>query len=157
TSVEVFGRNSWDGAAILRGVNLNNYTQWNNFWTTWLELQWNATAYENRELLDGNRFERPGFFGLEWDVASNPTRPLSFDFSGVATLTRLGASVDAAGAVSLQASDRLRLSLAPTLLRVTGDIRRVETLGVGDYRFGLQDAVGTGLTLRSSFTFTPKA
>jgi hypothetical protein len=158
TAVEVFGRNSWDGAEILRGVNLNNYTQWNNFWTTWLEFQWNATAYENRELLDGTRFERPALFGIEWELTSNPSKPVAFDWAGNFALTHVGASIDTQATLAVQASDRLRVSLAPTLLRVTGDIRRVDTLGTGDasvYRFGLQDALGTGVTLRTSLTFTP--
>jgi hypothetical protein len=157
--VEVFGRNSWDGAEILRGVNLNNYTQWNNFWVSWFELQWNATAYENRELLDGTRFERPAYFGLQWELDSNPAKPLSFGWSGDFAVTRIGTSFDSAATVALHASERLRISLAPTILRVDGDIRRVDTLGVGDasvYRFGFQDALGAGATLRTSLTFTPR-
>jgi hypothetical protein len=155
TAIEVFGRNSWDGAEILRGVNLNNLTEWNNFWTTWLEVQWSATAYENRELHDGTRFERPGLLGLEWSLTTNPANPLRLEASGLLTTTRIGTSVDTGLTLSAHATERLRISLTPSLLRVTGDIRHVGTDG-STYLFGLQDAVGTGLTLRSSVTFTPK-
>lgn len=156
TALEVFGRNAWDGAVILRGANLNNFTQWNNFWSTWLELQWNGVGYENRELGDGTRFERPALWGLEWSLDTNPSRPISAGTSGVAHLTRIGLDVDCGAYLSANPIDRLRLSLEPSLRRVTGDVRHVETLGPGEYRFGLQEALGAGLTLRSTLTFTPR-
>ncbi len=154
TSVELFGRNSWDGAAISRGVYVNNLTQWSNFWVSWLELQWNGTGYDNRELRDGTRFERPWSWGIEAELLSNPAKPISFDATALLQATRVGASLDSGFTISAQATDRWRISLAPSLLRVTGDIRAVDTSGPR-YVFGLQDALGIGLTLRSNFTVTP--
>ena len=158
--LELFGRQSWDGVKIARGIQVNNRTVWRNNWTTFLELQRYPTTYDNRELRDGGRMERPPQWGLEWSLSTNPSSPFSAGLDGVLRSSWKGVLLDSSASFVLRPASRLELSLAPTWSRVTGDPRWVDTVGLtpGDriYRIGLQDASAPGVTLRSTLTFNPR-
>ena len=158
--LELFGRESWDGVRIARGVQVNNRTIWRNNWTTWLELQRYPTTYDNRELRDGGRMERPPQWGVEWSVTTNPSTTWVFGLNGVLRSSWKGIILDSSASITVRPASRLELALLPTWNRVTGDPRWVDTLGTapGDrtYRIGLQDASAPGVTLKSTFTFHPK-
>jgi len=157
--LELFGRQSWDGVRIARGIQVNNRTVWRNNWTTWIELQRYPTTYDNRELRDGGRMERPAQWGAEVSLSTNPSSPLVFGVDGVLRSSWEGILLDSSASITVRLASRLELSLLPTWSRVTGDPRWVDTVGTapGDriYRIGLQDASAPGVTLRSTFTFHP--
>ena len=157
--LELFGRQSWDGVRIARGVQVNTRTVWRNNWTTWLEIQRYPTTYDNRELRDGGRMERPPVWGAELSVSTNPSSPWVFGLNAVLRSSWKGINLDSSASITLRPASRLELSLLPTWGRVTGDPRWVDTLGTapGDrtYRIGLQDASAPGVTLKSTFTFHP--
>lgn len=153
--LEVFGRNSYDGVPLARGVQVNHRAKWRNAWKTWIELQRYPTTYDNRETRDGVASERADQYGVEWSLETNPASTWSSAFEGLARTTWKGYSLEASVSVTAYPWDRFELSLGPTLERVTGDPRWIETLGASDYLFGLQDAMATGGTLRSTLTFTP--
>lgn len=158
TTIELFGRNSWDGVPIARGVQLNNLTTWCNFWQSWIELQLFPQTFDNRETHDGARYERPPQFGVEWSLTTNPSRAVVFGTDGLAHTTWRGIDVEANVAISVRPAGQWEVGLEPTLVRVTGDPRWVDTLATAqgsDYRFGLQDALATGATLRATWTMTP--
>jgi hypothetical protein len=158
TTVELFGRSSWDGVPIARGVQVNNLTTWHNFWQSWLELQLFPNRFDNRETHDGARYERPPQLGVEWWLTTNPAQTLVFESEGLFHTTWRGVSVEASASVSLRPRGSWQFSLEPTLVRVTGDPRWVDTAANGvarDYRFGVQDALAVGGTLRASWTLTP--
>jgi hypothetical protein len=159
--LELFGRQSWDGVRIARGIQVNNRTVWRNNWTTWLELQRYPTTYDNRELRDGGRMERPPQWGAEVSVSTNPSSPWVFGLDGVLRSSWKGILLDSSASITVRPASRLELVLLPTWSRVTGDPRWVDTpLGMtpGDrtYRIGLQDASAPGVTLKSTFTFHPR-
>jgi hypothetical protein len=58
-----------------------------------------------------------------------------------------------------QPVSQLQVSLSPSIVRVTGDPRWVETLRLSgsdrDYVFELQDVLAAGATLRTSWTLSP--
>ena len=158
--LELFGRQSWDGVRIARGIQINNRTLWRNNWTTWLELQRYPTTYDNRELRDGGRMERPSQWGVEVSVSTNPSSTWIFGLDAVLRSSWKGILLDSSASITVRPASRLELALLPTWSRVTGDPRWVDTLGTapGDrtYRIGLQDASAPGVTLKSTFTFHPK-
>jgi len=158
--LELFGRQSWDGVRIARGVQVNNRTVWRNNWTTWLELQRYPTTYDNRELRDGGRMERPSQWGVEFSLTTNPSSTWIFGLNGLLRSSWKGILLDSSASITVRPASRLELALLPTWSRVTGDPRWVDTLGTtpGDrtYRIGLQDASAPGVTLKSTFTFHPK-
>ena len=82
-------------------------------------------------------------------------RAWTASLSGDLRNTWRGYELGLEASLALRPVDRLEVSLTPSLLRVTGDPRWVETDG-STHRFGLQDAVAPGLTLRSTLTFTPR-
>lgn len=158
STVELFGRETWDSVPIAAGVQLNNYTMWRNFWESFVELQLFPPVYDNRETSDGARTERPAQFGFAWWASTNATRPVVFAFEGFTHTTWRGFGLDTDASLSVRPASQWELSLSPTLLRVTGDPRWVatETTADGhDYRFALQDALAVGATLRASWTLTP--
>ncbi len=152
---EIGGRQSWDGVPIGRFVQLNASATLANFWTTWLELQWWPSIWDNREAHDGTRVQRAAQFGAEWSIASNPNRAWTVAASGTLHTTWRGLEGDAELSFAVRPIDRLELSVAPTFLRVTGDPRWLETTTDRELQFGLQDALAVGATFRSTFTFTP--
>ena len=126
--LELFGRQSWDGVRIARGVQVNSRTVWRNNWTTWLELQYYPTTYDNRELRDGGRMERPPQFGVEWSVSTNPSSPWVFGLNGLLRSSWKGIVLDSSASITVRPASSLELSLLPTWNRVTGDPRWVDTL-----------------------------
>src|SRR5205807_8410161 len=61
------------------------------------------------------------------------------------------------GDVTIHALPQLDVELVPSLLVARGEPRYVETLATGARSFGRQDATGAGVTVRTTYTFTPRA
>ena len=157
--LDLTGKNSWDGVRTARLIDLNSTIYWNNVWTTGLHLERVPTVFDNRETRDGARTERAAQWGVAWNFNTDQTRSFYVQMQGSAFTTWRGYSLSASGSVVFRPSGRFELSLAPTLNRVTGDPRFLEipTLADGSkpYRFGLQNALAPGATLRTILTFTP--
>ena len=156
--VELFGRNSWDGVKLARGLQVNHKATWSNAWTSWIELQRYPSADDNRETRDGSITERADQYGIEFIAGTNPSAPLVFNLESLARSTWRGFSLGASLTVAARPLDRLELSLGGSLIRVTGDPRWVDTIagagGQRSYRFGLQDALAPSGILRATYTLT---
>jgi hypothetical protein len=155
--VELFDRESWDGVNIARGVNVNFAITWSNNWKSWVEFQRYPSVYDNRELRDGGIYQRVDLWGLEWDLASNPSSVVALETWGLLTNTWRGTYFDGGGDFTVHPAGRVELSLDPALTWITGDPRWVETATAGasrQYRIGLQDALAASATLRATVTLT---
>jgi hypothetical protein len=138
-----------------RFVQVNAEITWSNFWHLWLELQWWPSIWDNREAHDGARVQKAEQWGGEVYAETNPNRAWTVSFFGDLHNTWRGFQTDTELSFAVRPVDRLEVRLTPSLLRVTGDPRWVETSGAA-YRFGLQDATALGVTLQSTITFTPR-
>jgi hypothetical protein len=166
--LELIGRNSWDGVRTLRSIDLFSNIDWNNIWYTEFHLKRLPTIFDNRETRDGARTERVDQWEIDWIWRTDRTRPFYSEFSGSTQTTWRGYSLSASESAVFRPSGRFEVSLTPTLTRVTGDPRWVGSRtncspqssptnpdGSKTYCFGLQNALGAGVTLRTVLTFTP--
>lgn len=154
-AAEIVEYRSFDGAKLRERFNVNNGTTWASNWQTWIEPQWFPASFDNRETRDGALTERAGHWGLELGVSTNPKAAFSAALDSTTVATWQGVQVDASLALSARPHPRFEISLTPSITRVTGDPRWVDSAQDGTYRFGLQRAVAAGATLRSTFTFNP--
>lgn len=97
--------------------------------------------------------------GVAWNLNTDRTRFVYAETQGSMFTTWRGYSLSASGSLVYRPSGRFDLSLTPTVDRVTGDPRFIETTTMPDgskpYRFGLQNALAPGATLRTTFAFMP--
>lgn len=153
------GKNSWDGVRTARLIDLNGSFDWKNVWTTVLHLERVPGTFDNRETKDGARTQRADQWGVAWNLNTNRTRPFYAEMQGSSFTTWRGYSLSVSGSLVYRPSGHFDVTLTPTLDRVTGDPRFIETPTLPDgskpYRFGLQNALAPGATLRTTFTFAP--
>jgi hypothetical protein len=159
--LELVFRQSWDGVALARGLQVNNHTVWRNSWETFIEVQGFLPYEDNRDTEDGGRTQRVAYAGLELYGTTNPNKPVSVALDAYIRNTWQGISLNATANLVVRPANRLELTLSPTWEYVSGDPRWVQTLyGVTPeprtYRYGLQNASAPGVTLRSTLTFTPQ-
>jgi hypothetical protein len=157
-ALELFDRHAFDGARLAQGIQLNNSTTWRGDWHSWVELQRYPTTWDNRETRDGALTERVDQYGLELALTSPATGSFFGSLSSVLRNTWKGHHLTLEGDFGFHPLGRLQLDLVATLEDLSGDPRFIETRGAAvgrAYRFGLQAARATSVTLRSTFTFTP--
>lgn len=101
------------------------------------------------------RLERTGIFGVELHAYTDSRKLITGEVWGQAHFFQNGGfGFQGDGRVSVRVLPQWDIDLLPSWLYVTGEPRFVGTQD-GSYIFGLQRAQSFGLTLRSTYTFTP--
>jgi hypothetical protein len=155
--LEVFGSENWRGERLSGGVQLNTQITFASYWTMFTELHYRPWHFDDREIGDGTALERSGQLGWELSLGTDPRRDVVASWSQSAYLHPQGLEYSGEGDLTLHALPQLDVELLPSVLRVHGQQRYVETLADGTRSFGRQDALGAGVTLRTTYTFTPRA
>jgi hypothetical protein len=143
-------------------LNLSRLAFFNTGWT--LKNQWDlfaeayatATSYDDREIGDGTALQRSGRAGVAFFVGTDPRVAVRGElFSTVNFGYTSGVyEVYAEAGASFRILPQFDLSIAPTALDTGGEQRYFGTYG--DHYFGRLRARSLGLTLRSTYTFTPR-
>jgi Domain of unknown function (DUF5916) len=157
TQIEVFGSENWRGERLSGGYQINASLTFANYWSTFTELHWRPWHFDDREIGDGTALERAGHLGWEQAVSTDPRRTVVVTASQSLYLLRDALEYGLDGDVTIHALPRLDLELLPSLELARGEPRYVETLADGIRSFGRQDATGAGLSVRATYTFTPRA
>lgn len=148
-------RDNLDGQNLARNFALTNYTGFNNFWGTYAEIHYYAPHLDDREMGDGAALERAGIFGFELYAYTDSRKLVTAEvWTQTHFLENGGFGFQGDGRVSVRLLAQWDIDLLPSWLYVTGEPRFVGTQD-GSYIFGLQRAQSLGLTLRSTYTFTP--
>jgi hypothetical protein len=160
TGIILDGTNSWDGVRRARQIDLQIQIDWKNVWSTKLDLDQFPTVFDDRESKDGARTEKAARYGVDLSLNTDRTRWLYAEMQGSVRTTWRGYSLSLSASLAFRPAGRFELLLSPTLDRVTGDPRWVQTTtdasGSKIYRYGLQNVVAPGVTLNTTFAFTPK-
>jgi hypothetical protein len=155
TQIELFHRRSFDGLNLAEGYQINNSGKISTFLDYFVELHYRARHFDDRELGNGLALERAGLFGLELAVATDPRRAIAGEIATTAQLLRGGVNLLLEATLRLNVLPELDLDLIPAAIFTNGEPRYVEE-AEGSWIFGRQRAAGFGLTLRATYTFTPK-
>ncbi|MDI1448846.1 DUF5916 domain-containing protein [Polyangium sp. 6x1] len=155
TFVDVFERDTLDWLTQERMVVLGNYTRWANFWESWAAIHAKPSRYDDREVGDGTALERAALFGGELWVATDGRRLVNGEAWVMVQGIETGINVQGDGRLSLRLLPQLDLDLIPAFQYTRGEPRFVTTIGAG-HVFGRLRAQSLGLTMRATYTFTPR-
>lgn len=161
-SAEFQHRRTWDNLRLDLNPRLTVSLQLKNLWSV------AATAhpyypkwYENRETQDGARTERNHGYYANLDVRSDPNRAVVFNtfarvLKNYGGLTALRSETT----ISMRPVSTLEVDLLANVSWETGGPRWIETAdnsdGTRSYYFADLDARSVDLTLRGTYTFSPK-
>jgi hypothetical protein len=157
TRLELRDRENLSWLNVDRYVQLNHEARFANFWHYFVELHFRASDYEDREVGDGTTLQRAGRYGLELALSSDPRRRVYFEFFTQTQIISNGFWFDGEGKLTVRLVPQLDLDLLPVATYTFGE-PRFAGLGAapGQYVFGRLEAADVGVTLRATWTFTPR-
>jgi len=155
TAIEAVERDTLDGLTQERMLIAGNYTRFANFWQSWVSVHAKPPRYDDREVGDGTALERAELFGAELWISTDGRRLVNGEAWAMVQAIGTGINVQADGRLSLRILPQLDLDLLPTFQYTRGEPRYVTTTGAG-HVFGRLTAQSLGLTLRATYTFTPR-
>jgi hypothetical protein len=155
TWIEFTEQDNLDGLNLSRGISVDNYTKFKNFWGMYAELHVRPRHFDDREMGDGAALERGALVGFEVGLATDTRKALSAGLWTQMHVIEDGFGYQGDGRVSLKVLPQWDVDLLPNWVYVAGEPRFFNTQGAY-YLFGHQRAQSLSLTLRSTYTFTPR-
>jgi hypothetical protein len=155
TGIEYFEQDNLDWLNQQRAVQLFNFTRYKNFWAVFTGMHLHAAHYDDREMGDGAALERPGLFGVECFVATDTRKRVSLELWSQVEFVDNGVNVQGDGKLSFRILPQFDVDLLPAWIYAAGQPRYFATQGDA-YLFGRLRAQSLGITLRSTYTFTPQ-
>jgi len=155
TGFDYSEQDNLDGENQARSLALTNYTRFKNFWQIYAEAHVRPRHWDDREVGDGAALQRGGLFGFEVWLGTDSRKRVS---GGLWTQTHFienGFEIQGDGRISLKVLPQWDVDLLPNWVYTLGEPRYFSTQG-SSYLFGRQRAQSLSLTLRSTYTFTPR-
>jgi hypothetical protein len=159
TSFEASDRRNMSGLDLGQLYELNTRVRLRNFWTLAAAADVQPARYDDREIGDGAALERAPWAGWKLELDSDPRGRVVAALSNQTEIVAGSAySVSAQATLSLHALPQLELELLPQVTWADGEWRFAwnATDQGGNYLFGKLLARSAGVTLRASYTFTPR-
>jgi hypothetical protein len=158
TFAEIFYWRNWLGERIDGGYQVNTQLTFLNYWQMFTELHWRPWHFDDREVGNGVALQRSGRLGWELSLTTDPRKRVLGSWSQSAYFVANGITYTGDGDVTIHAIAPLDVELLPSVLVARGEPRYVLADPItGDNVFGRQDARAFGITLRTTYTFTPRA
>jgi hypothetical protein len=151
--------NTYDFAGTRIGQPLY-FSEWGklrNFWFFDANLHYRADRFDDREVGDGTALERRARVGAEVEVDTDPRKPVVGSVDQ--TVDIIPAALDTRGnaVASFKVLPQWDLDLLPTWQWSFGEPRFIANgRTTGQYLFGKLDGRSIGLTLRATYTFSPR-
>ncbi|HZK73417.1 MAG TPA: DUF5916 domain-containing protein, partial [Clostridia bacterium] len=141
-----------------QNYELNTRLHLLDFSTVTLAADYAPTRFDDREVGDGTALERTGYLGGRLEYDSDPRRSI---YATIANQTQvMGSGIYATsmqGSAVLHALPQLDIELLPTLTWATGEYRYAwQSATATDAYFGKLTAKNVSVTLRATYTFTPR-
>jgi hypothetical protein len=144
-----------DGITQQRAAWLGSFTRFVNFWNMFVGVNYQATRYDDREVGDGTALERAGRFGGALWIETDSRKNLSVNMGADLEFLRGGWNISGEARILLRPLPQFEIELIPTLLYTQGETRYAGSTDEG-HVFGRLRAQSLGLTLRSTYMFTPR-
>jgi hypothetical protein len=158
TLLEFFYWRNWRGERVNGGYQVNTQVLFANYWQMFTELHWRPAHFDDREVGDGTALQRAGRLGWELAIETDPRERVTASWSQAAYFVAHGITYTGDGDVTFHALPQLDVEFLPSVLVARGEPRYVLTdPATGDHVFGRQRALAVGATLRTTYTFTPRA
>jgi len=158
TLAEVFYWRNWRGERINGGYQVNTQVVFANYWQMFSELHWRPWHFDDREVGNGVALQRSGRLGWELTLSSDPRKRVVASWSQSSYFVAQGITYTGDGDVVIHAISPLDIEVLPSVLVATGEPRYVLSDSLtGDNIFARQNALALGVTLRTTYTFTPRA
>jgi hypothetical protein len=146
---------NYDRLPVWRALELESKVRLTSFWSLGAELQWRPTRFEDREVGDGTALERPGATGLSVEIESDPRAAVSARLAGWVERSR-GHTLRGEADVLFRVLPALDLEVMPRVLSSKDEPRYAVTTEAGTHVFGRLRASSADVTLRATYTFTPR-
>jgi hypothetical protein len=147
---------NFDGRPLERTVLLDETVKLTSFWLLAAGWGWSDWHFDDREVGDGAALERGARRSLTLKVETDPRARVFARLNASAGLVYTARDYQADLTVTLHLLPRLDLELVPRLLHARGEPRFAGTNQPGSYLFGRLAAQSADLTLRATYTFTPR-
>lgn len=158
TYAEWFYWRNWLGERISGGYQVNTQVVFKNYWQLFTELHWRPSHFDDREVGNGVALQRSGRLGWELTVSTDPRRRVLGSWAQSVYFVANGITYTGDGDAVIHVSPPLDVELLPSVLVATGEPRYALTdATTGDNIFGRQDARAIGITVRTTYAFTPRA
>jgi hypothetical protein len=155
TGVAIFDGETLDLLNLERGGFLESSVTLKSFWELYAAVGYIAPRFDDREVGDGAALERADAVRAEAYIGTDKRAVVRGELYGFIGALEGHARVIGEAVLTLNVLPQLDLSLAPALQYVDGEPRYFATEG-GYHLFGRQRAQSFALTLRSTYTFTPR-
>jgi hypothetical protein len=154
------GWTTTEGERLFTGGNLNGSFQLTNLWNGYAGIGGNGPATDTRGLRGGPALRYDGGLNGWYGISSDNRRPVRYGVNGGWTVARVGEgySFNASPSLSVRASDRMTLSLAPMISRSVSETQYVGAApspSGTQYLFARLDQRVAAMTARVNYTFTP--
>lgn len=155
--LEYYLRYNLDGLKTSEGYQVNTSGQLKSFWSYFFELHVRPAHYDDREFGDGSALERAGLLGLESWVTTDPRRRISADLGSTTQVLENGINVQPEANVRFRVLPQLDLEVMPQGQYTNGEPRAIGGGPTpGTFLLGKQTAKELGITVRATYTFTPR-
>ncbi len=152
---------SFSGEATLsRLLEVNSEVTFKNLWVVYLEFHWQFPFEDDRETRDGAIVERGQRWNVEAYLRTDSRRKAVGTLWARMSKVLHGVSLESELTLSLRPIPALELDIGSHLAWTYGDPRWFDTLDRGStrksYQFGDLDSRSVDITLRGTYTFTPR-
>ena len=155
-----FYRLSWYGDTLERGLGTGGWARFKNFWQIYVGGGYGFGRYDNRETRDGALTERVGGFWGDLYLRTDPRKALIAETNLHVERVQHGNSFYGDLTLSYRPVPQLELTIIPRVNYTYGDLRyayRKDAIDGGTrYWFGDLESSSFDVTLRGTYTFTPR-
>ena len=154
---ELTGRYNLDGTLVNRRWLTDIVAVYKNFWSSYLELNFDEKRFDDREIGNGLPFERPARPGFDVSLNSDKRKRLFFQSNLFGQKTPRGGDIEARATTLVRLHPQLELELDPSATYTSGETR-FATFGQtpSDMIFGNLHAASFATTARLNLTITPR-
>ena len=142
-----------------QSYELNTRLHLFDFSSIFLAADYAPARFDDREVGDGTALERAGYLGGKLEYDSDPRRAVYATFANQTQVIGNGAYATSVQASAVfHALPQMDIEVLPQLTFTAGEYRYAwQSVGTFDpYLFGKLDAKNASVTLRASYTFTPR-
>jgi hypothetical protein len=157
TWIEVAGRHDVDLVKVSRRWLVDTFVRYKNFWSSYLELNYDEPRFDDREIGNGLPLERPGKPGIVLQAGTDRRRSVFVESTVFMQKHPVGGNVEGRLRALVRAHPQLELEVSPSASHTTGETR-FASFGASsnELLFGGLRASSFATVARVNFTITPR-